>query len=213
MEGQGETSYGLGQGDVSNPYYQELKSRLAESQVEQRSLLKRKSVLEALLTDEYSRSERVAEKGAELTELTRDYDVTKGVYERMLERKEAARLSMTLDIEGQGLSFKIQETAVFPRKPSGLQFWHLAIVGPFLALLVPLGLLIAYVVLDPRVRFTNVLNDFLPMDVPMLAVVDHYNTPLTMRMKRSDLQAYGGLALVSLAVYIGLVVLIIGGAL
>jgi hypothetical protein len=51
------------------------------------------------------------------------------------------------------------------------------------------------------------------MDVPMLAVVDHYNTPLTMRMKRSDLQAYGGLALVSLAVYIGLVVLIIGGAL
>lgn len=49
------------EGDVSNPYYQALKARLAEVQVEKRELIKRKSVLEDLLAEEYSRSESIPE--------------------------------------------------------------------------------------------------------------------------------------------------------
>ncbi len=207
---EGQELTGGGSGDsAANPYYQELKSQVVQARVDQGTLRKRKSVLERMLGDEYQRSERIAERQAELTELTRDYNVTKEVYEQMLERKEAARLSMTLDIEGQGVNYKIQEPAVFPRAPSGIQFWHLALAGPLIGLLLPLGLLVAYVMVDPRVRFTNVLQDILPPDVALLGVVPHYNTPMAKRVMKSDMLAYAGLALVAMAVYVGLVVMIV----
>jgi polysaccharide chain length determinant protein (PEP-CTERM system associated) len=209
-EGQDVTNSNPGGGDgTANPYYQELKSQLVQARVDQGTLRKRKKVLERILSEQYERSSRIVERGAELTELTRDYNVTKEVYEQMLERKEAARLSMTLDIEGQGVNYKIQEAAAFPRKPSGIQFWHLAIAGPLIGLLLPLGLLVAYVMVDPRVRFTKVLQDLLPKDVALLGVVPHYNTPVAKRIVKSDMLAYGGLALVAMAVYIGLVVMIV----
>ena len=194
---------------AANPYYQELKSQVVQARVDQGTLRKRKSVLGRMLDEEYKRAERIAERQAELTELTRDYNVTKEVYEQMLERKEAARLSMTLDIEGQGVNYKIQEPAVFPIKPSGIQFWHLALAGPIIGLLLPIGLLIAYVIVDPRIRFTNALQDLLPPDVSLLGVVPHYNTPMAKRVMRSDMLAYGGLALVAMAAYVGLVVMIV----
>lgn len=200
---------GMRSGGETNPYYQELKSRMVEAKVEQGTLRKRKAVLERMLAEEYDRSSRIAERRAEFTELTRDYNVTKDVYEEMLQRKEAARLSMTLDIEGQGVSYKIQQPAVFPVAPSGIQFWHLALAGPFIGLLLPLGLLVAYVLVDPRVRFTSVLQDLLPADVSLLGVVPHYNTPVAKRVLKSDMLAYGGLALVAMAVYGGLVAMII----
>jgi uncharacterized protein involved in exopolysaccharide biosynthesis len=196
-------------GGATNPFYQELKSGMMVARVEQGTLRKRKAVLERMLAEEYGRSSRIAERRAEFTELTRDYNVTKDVYEEMLQRKEAARLSMTLDVEGQGVSYKIQEPPVFPRSPSGLQFWHLAIAGPFVGLLLPLGLLLAFVLFDPRVRFTNVLQDLLPADVVLLGVAPHYNTPVAKRVLKSDMLAYGGLVLVTLAVYGGLVAMII----
>ncbi len=208
VEAQG-ASGGIVAGGAANPYYQELKSGMMEARVAQGTMRKRKVVLERMLAEEYGRSSRIAERRAEFTELTRDYTVTKDVYEEMLLRKEAARLSMTLDIEGQGVSYKIQEPPVFPRNPSGLQFWHLAIAGPFVGLLLPLGLLLAFVLADPRVRFTSVLQDLLPADVVLLGVVPHYNTPVAKRVLKSDMLAYGGLALVAMAVYGGLVAMII----
>src|SRR5690625_7848949 len=78
---------------------------------------------------EHQRAERVAANQAELSELTRDYNVTRDVYEEMLQRKESARLSMALDVEGQGVSYQIQDPARYPTNPSGLQFIHFAEIG------------------------------------------------------------------------------------
>jgi hypothetical protein len=75
--------------------------------------------------------------------------------------------------------------------------------------LLPLGLLLAYVLVDPRVRFTSVLQNLLPADVVLLGVVPHYNTPVAKRVLKSDMLAYSGLALVAMAVYGGLVAMII----
>ena len=78
----------------------------------------------------------MAANQAQLSELTRDYDVTKRVYEEMLGKK-TARLSMTLDIEGQGVSYRIQEAAQFPLRPTGLNFKHFAALGPILGFYYP----------------------------------------------------------------------------
>ena len=147
------------------------------------------------------RAQRVAANQAQLSELTRDYNVTRDVYEEMLQRKESARLSMTLDIEGQGISYRIQEPATFPLKPSGLRFIHFAIIGPIIGLLVPIGLLILYVMVDPHFRSARALQQQLPPGIELIGVIPHYHTPLNERLLRKDVLILFILCLLAMAAY------------
>ena len=186
-----------------NPLYQELRSRISQVETSIQAKQKRLTVLDGLLTNEFDRRQRVAERGAVEAELVRDYDVTKKIYEDMLERKEKARLSMTLNIEGQGVTYRIQEPPLPPLMPSGLRFIHFVLVGPVLGILFVIGLAVAYVLLDPRIRFASSIY---AMDARVLAVIPHVNTPLTQRLKRSDMVFCGILALAIFAAYTGLAV-------
>ena len=114
-----------------NPVYEQLRSRLSDAEVDISTLRMRISSSEQLMVEEQERAQRIAEFQAELSELTRDYDVTRSIYEDMLERKERARLSMTLDIEGQGVNYKIQEPPFYPNSPTGLRFVHFYLAAPF----------------------------------------------------------------------------------
>ena len=183
-----------------NPLYQELRSRISQVETSMQAKQKRLSVLNDLLANEFERRQRVAERGAEESELVRDYDVTKKIYEDMLERKEKARLSMTLNIEGQGVTYRIQEPPLPPLMPTGLRFIHFVIAGPFIALLSIIGLAIAYVLLDPRIRFPSALQAF---DVRVLSVIPHVNTPLTQRLRRTDMVICTLLAIAIFAAYVG----------
>jgi uncharacterized protein involved in exopolysaccharide biosynthesis len=152
---------------VQNPLYEELRKQLADSDVNLRTQKRRMQSLLSLQEQEYARQQRIAANQAQLSELTRDYNVTKKVYEEMLQRKEAARLSMTLDIEGQGVSYRIQEPASFPLKPSGITFIHFVILGPIVGLILSLGLLVAYVLFDPHFRSARTLQHQLPHDIAL----------------------------------------------
>ncbi len=189
---------------TENPLYEDLRRQLANTETEIRSLHRRLQVHETLLEEEYARAKRVAANQAEFSELTRDYNVTRQIYEDMLESKEKARLSMTLDIEGQGVSYKIQEPARFPIHPSGLRFIHFALAGPFLALLVPLGLVAVYIVLDPRIRSVSLLANNLPADITVLGVVPHMRTPVARRILQGDVIRLSFIVALGLAAYIGL---------
>jgi len=191
---------------VENPLYEELRKQLADADVDVRAKKRRMESLKDLQKQEYERKQRIAASQAQLSELTRDYDVTRKIYEEMLRRKEAARLSMTLDIEGQGVSYRIQEPAAFPLKPSGLRFIHFAVVAPFFGLMVPFGLLILYVLIDPRLRSARVLVSQLPEDIPLVAVVPHFNTPLVDRLIRKDMVFIVTLSFVAMAAYVAVAV-------
>ncbi len=171
---------------VENPLYEELRKQLAEADVDLKAQKRRMQSLLGLQQQEVERKQRIAASQAELSELTRDYNVTQKVYEEMLRRKEAARLSMTLDIEGQGISYRIQEPANFPLMPSGLRFVHFAIVGPILGFLVPLGLLVFYLILDPHLRSARILQRQLPEEIEMIGVIPHYHSPIAARLLRKD---------------------------
>lgn len=195
------------EGGAENPLHEELRKKLSEAELVIRTSKQRLKSLKRLLQQEFKRAEKVAANQAELMDLTRDYNVTRQVYEEMLERKESARLSMTLDIEGQGVSYKIQEPAVFPLKASGLTFIHFSILGPLLALMLPIGLVVAYVIVDPRIRSAMILKSQLPPDVELLGEVPHINTPLAQRLIRSDIITLVVVCGVGMAVYVGLVTL------
>lgn len=199
--------YARDENNLENPLREELRRQLSAAEVDLKTQRKRKTSLEKLLEKEYDRAEKIVANQAQLAELTRDYDVTREVYEEMLQRKESARLSVTIDEKGQGVSYKVRQPAVFPLSPSGITFVHFAFAGPVLALIFPLGLLFLYVNLDPRLRSPQGLISSLPKDYELLGTIPHFNTPLGERVVRKDVVVLGLTVFVSLAVYVVLTAL------
>src|SRR5262249_33999412 len=101
-----------------------------------------------------------------------------------LKRRENARVSMNLDEEGRGLTFRIQEPAVMPVRPSGLRPMHFAIAGIALGIALPLGLLFGYARFDPRVRSAAMIERL--AGVPVLVAIPAYPTPSDRRRKTTQ---------------------------
>jgi len=197
--------------DIENPLYENLRKGLSETELNLRSQTKRMESLGRMLKLEYARAERVAAREADLSELVRDNRVTRNIYEEMLGRKEKARLSMTLDVEGQGVSYKIQEPAVFPLQPTGLRFEYFAMAGPVAGLLASLGLIILYVLVDPRVRSPSLLVQKLPADIELLIVIPHINSPISKRVMRKDIAVLSFLFIMAVGMYTAGVVAVLRG--
>jgi polysaccharide chain length determinant protein (PEP-CTERM system associated) len=179
-------------GEISElPLYEELRKQVSAGEVQILTQKRRLAALQNLLKDEEKLSGQVTEKQAELVDLTRDYDVTKSVYEDMLARKENAKLTMALNNEGHGENYKIIEPPVYPLSPSGLDPIFIYLAAPFLAIGFPLGIIFAYVFLDPRIRSAAKLQSILPENIELLAVVPHHGTPLGVRLMRKDMIILG----------------------
>jgi len=157
-----------------NPLYGELKSKLAESRRQSAAASARASTAQSLLNQELERSRRIASSESTLAELTRDYEVNRDLYQDLLKRRENARVSMNLDAERRGLSFRIQEPATVPLRPSGLRLMHVAGAGLAAAALAPLVLLIGLIKLDPRVR--SPLQIEREAGLPVLGSIPMYRT-------------------------------------
>ena len=162
-----------------NPLYQELRSKLNEARRNGSATSSRLSVTEGMLQSELERSKRIANSENELSELTRDYEVNRDIYQDLLKRRENARVSMDLDAKQQGLTFRIQEPAVMPLRPSGVRLMHIAIAGLALAVLLPLGLLFGYARFDPRARSAAQIERM--AGLPVLATIPTYPTPADRR--------------------------------
>lgn len=157
-----------------NPLYAELKSKLAEVRRRSAAMSSRVSTGQGLLAQELDRSSRIAASESKLAELTRDYEVNRDLYQDLLKRRENARVSMNLDAERRGLSFRIQEPATMPLRASGLRLLHVAGGGLGVAFLAPVVLLFGLIKLDPRVR--SPLQIERDAGLPVLGAIPRYRT-------------------------------------
>jgi hypothetical protein len=128
---------------------------------------------EAILNAELDRSRRIVASESALAELTRDYEVNRDIYQDLLKRRENARVSMNLDEEKRGLTFRIQDPAIMPLRPSGLRFMHFAIAALVLGIALPLGFVFGVTRYDPRIRSAMQLEQ---LGIPVLAAVPLYTT-------------------------------------
>lgn len=160
---------------VHNPLYAQLRSEVSKATTDIDTLKARLGEYKRQLTEELDRGRRVNVGEVTLAEVTRDYEVNRDIYRDLLKRREAARVSMNLDRDKQGLTFRIQEPASVPFQPIGLRFYHFAIGGLLLGLLIPIGLIMAKFQLDPRVRLPAILSEQLKL--PLAAVLPHFPTP------------------------------------
>ncbi|MFC3851954.1 XrtA system polysaccharide chain length determinant [Salinispirillum marinum] len=191
---------------IENPVYASLRLRLNTAQSDLQTQQNRLLSMERLLQEEFDRAERIAGNQAEETELLRDYNVTRGVYEEMLQRRESARLSMTLDVEGQGVNYRIQEPASYPTQWDGLQLFHFGLAGPVMGVGLVLGLLGMLVLFDGKVRSGRALLQQLPEDIRLLASVPHYDSTWWARLLRVDVMMLGAVVGVFMLGYMAVLV-------
>ena len=158
-----------------NPAYQAMQHTLIKAKGEVESLQVRLSQKRALLKKEGARATQSGDVVRELADLQRDYQVNHDIYQDLLRRRESARVSMKLDEERQGLSFRIQEPARVPSLPKGLRFLHFLAGGLLLGALLPLAVLYVYLRLSPKLRVVSQLQN--ELGLPVMAVVPHIRGP------------------------------------
>ncbi len=184
------------------PLFEELRKQLSTAEVSVQTQKRRLTALTNLLQQEYAMADKVSAVQAELTDLTRDYNVTKKVYEDMLARRENANLSLALQEEGQGETYRLIEPPTYPLKPAGIPAFFIYLSAPFLALAAPVGLALAYIIVDPRIRSYTVLSQKLPENVHLLGYVPHRGSPLGRRLLRKDMLMLVTLAIILMALYV-----------
>ncbi|WP_148041019.1 hypothetical protein [Montanilutibacter psychrotolerans] len=185
-----------------NPVYQQLRTQIAGVRSQGAAAASRVAIAQALLREELERSRRIAGSEGEVSALTRAHDVNREMYEDLLKRRENARVSMSLDADGQSLGFQIQEPASIPLLPTGLRLMHFALTGIVLAILIPLLLLSILVKHDPRVRLPLQIER--EAGLPVLGTIPLYMThnQFELRAKRMRI---GSLLLVAVPLIYGLV--------
>lgn len=173
------TASGAANGNESrvrrSPLYQDLRRQAATARTQIATLITRLRLIEESLGEEMDRSVRVADSEAQLAELTRDYEVNRNIYQDLLRRKENARVSMDMDMEGQSLAFIIKEPAALPVNPKGLGLSHFAMAGLVLGIMAPIGYMVLLIQVDPRVRVPIAIRQDLGLRV--LASIPPLYTP------------------------------------
>jgi len=210
LANQGDEPIRIAEGEeTSNPVYQEIQAELSRTRANIETATTRINSFNQLLKEQASRMERIQENKAQYSELTRDMEVNKQIYDDLLKRRERARVSMHLDVEGQGLSYRINENAQYPLSASGPGFPVFAAAGLFLGALAPFGLAAGFLQIDPRVRVREQLED--EFEFPVLVELPRIRTPFEQRRDRRVTSLVGVCAVAAVVTYIALVVAAIMG--
>ncbi len=141
------------------------RGRLTEARSRSMGSASRVAAGHTLLSQELARLNRVAALGSELANLTRNFEVNRNLYQDLLERRENARLSMNLDAQRGGLSFRVQEPAAVPLQSNGMSLTQVAMGGLALAIVAPLLLLVSWIRFDPRVRMPSQIEQLAGLPV------------------------------------------------
>jgi polysaccharide chain length determinant protein (PEP-CTERM system associated) len=191
--------------ETVNPLYQDLSAALSKARADMATVTTRISSLQRLMDQQAKRMERIQENKAQYSELTRDMQVNQEIYDDLLKRREKARVSMRLDVEGEGLNYRINEAAQYPRTPKRFKFSMFAIAGLALGILAPFGTAAGLLQIDPRIRAREQLEDNL--GVPVLADIPNVRTPFERRRDRKMTTLIGIFSVLAVVVYVSVVAL------
>ncbi len=101
----------------ANPVYQEIESKLHDTETLIDSLTGRLKQLQILTTQYERRAMSVPAQEEELTRLTRDMGVNESIYAMLLNRLETANISQRLERAERGTRFKVIDPARLPLHP------------------------------------------------------------------------------------------------
>lgn len=178
----GESSEPKKTSTIRSDLYERLQRQIADQELLIKTLGARKLDQERRLDQEIARSSQVSKIVARLEELSRDRDVNRALYDQLLTRRERARVSLSLELENAGALFKVQEPPIIPLVPKGLRFLHFAIASLIFGFGIPIGMIIAWLVVDSRIRHEDNLD--LGGEYTVFGSISTYHTPREVRQQR-----------------------------
>ncbi|MEX2453630.1 MAG: XrtA system polysaccharide chain length determinant [Rhodospirillaceae bacterium] len=104
---------------VPNPVYEQLKLQLVQQEAAIAAFTRRAEKEEVEVGKWEQMAGRVPQVEAELSRLTRDYEIVKRGYEELRRRQESARLASDMETKAQQVQFRIVDPPQQPNKPSG----------------------------------------------------------------------------------------------
>lgn len=174
-------------GSSPNPFYQQLGIALAEAEANVASLRARTGELAGRLGQLKQAVNMVPQVEADLTQLTREYEVNKSNYAQLLTRRESAEMSGEMESKTEVIDFRVVDP---PRAPSKPAFPNRPLLAS-LVLLVALGggIALAFIVsqIIPVVPDRIALKEL--ADYPILGSVSMVWSDAQKRQRKRGLMA------------------------
>lgn len=189
---------------AQNPIYQQLTIAIAEADANAASFRTRVEQMRKKRAALVAAVDRIPQIEAEYTQLTRDYDVLRANYAKLLDRRETAVISSEVESKTDTVEFRVVDPPRVSNKPA----WP---NRPLFVTLVPLaglgiGIALAFLLsqVRPAVESRKQLQEL--TEFPMLGVVSKIDTDaLKQRTRRKNL-IYGVVALALLGAYLAQIV-------
>jgi polysaccharide chain length determinant protein (PEP-CTERM system associated) len=166
-----------------SPMLQQLTVALSQAEARVASMRARVDEFSARVARLRSQSSSVPEVEAQLAQLNRDYDVNKTNYQRLVERREQARLSGDLSSATDMLTFRVIDPPTVPNQPSGpnrLRLFSLVFGGALVA-----GLAVAFLMSQFRPTFMSQAALRETTGLPVLGSIGmNWTNEQTVRRKR-----------------------------
>ncbi len=149
-----------GRAQVPNEVYNQLSLKLADLDSRLSSAQRRLVEADSVLKELELRAGDAPRVEADYTSLNRDYQVLKGNYESLLQRRESARIAQAADSSTEPVQFRVIAAPEVPAKPAG----PMRRLFNFLVLVVGVaagsGFVILLTKIDDRVAVPEDLSDF-----------------------------------------------------
>jgi succinoglycan biosynthesis transport protein ExoP len=107
----------------------------------------------------------------QVTELTRNYEVSKQNYQSLLDKSLSAGMSEELERQQQGQRFTILDTAKTPEKPIKPKRIKFMLGVLAIAVLLPAGITIALYILSGAIKSEVEVREMLPFEIPVLGTI------------------------------------------
>jgi polysaccharide chain length determinant protein (PEP-CTERM system associated) len=198
------TRHSVDPGKNYSPMLQQLNVALAEAEADVASMNARVEEYTARYNRLKSLSNAVPQVEAELAQLNRDYQVNKSNYEKLLERRESAKISGELGSATDLMSFRIIDPPTVPDIPAGpdrSKLYSLVFLGSILA-----GIGVAFVISQVRPTFHSQVSLREITGRPILGSIPMIWTSKEKIKRRKRLYAFGLSLLSLLGIYGALMV-------
>ncbi|WP_119459894.1 XrtA system polysaccharide chain length determinant [Rhodospirillaceae bacterium SYSU D60014] len=190
---------------LPNPAYLQLEGEIDRMEREIRLTERRLETQRAEVQMLRQRIQEVPPVALQLAQMTRDYDVLRQNYDRLIERRESARLAQNLDDQTTNVEFRIVEPPVVPLRPSGpnrpLFFTGVLFAG------LAAGVGIALVQIQLKDSFSTIAQLRDAFSVPVLGSLSLVQSTVRDRLYLVDVSALA-LSLVALVGVFGALVLL-----
>lgn len=196
---------------AASPMMQQLTVSLSDAESRVASLRARVSEYSNRVATLRSQRETAPEVEAQLVQLNRDYEVNRENYQKLVQRREQARLSGDLTSATNMMTFRVIEPPLAAAKPSGPN--RLALFSAVFAAALLAGLVGAFLMAQVRPTFLSHAALREATGVPVLGSINMHWTASQTVMRKRRLMGLGAAVLVLFGAYgVGVAAMLAGSA-